>query len=145
MYSSHPLRVTLCQIIIDCYYMYALSFKSIQVSRHGRNKCFTFTCTHLRKSSLMKNYTTDNLNPIRSHAKNSPCSLSYNCKCINKDIIQCLAICKCSLKLISLSSKHVISEVFATIFVLKSHNLINKRVNLLQLAVTICTKYFINK
>ena len=59
MYLSHPLWVTLCQIVIDRNDMYTFSCQCIQICRKGRYQCLTFTSFHLSDTSLMKNDTAD--------------------------------------------------------------------------------------
>ena len=99
MYLSHPLSITLCQIVVDSYDMNTLSFECIQICRKCRNQCLTFTSTHLRDTSLMQQDTTDQLHAVMFHMKNTVCCLTDNGKCFWKQIIQCLALFKTFLEL----------------------------------------------
>ena len=108
MHVTHPLSITLSQVIVNCYDMYTLAFKSIQVSRHGRYKSFTFTCTHLSQTALVKNDTTHDLYREWFKSYCSVCSFSYGRKCIHKDIIQSFSFSKSLLKYLSTSSQLII-------------------------------------
>ena len=88
MNRTHPLSITLCKVIIYSNYMNTFSCKGIEVSRKCRNKCFTFTCSHFRDSSLMEKNTTHKLYPKVLHTEYTECSLSYSCKCFYKNIIK---------------------------------------------------------
>ena len=88
---SHPLRVTLRQIVIDSNNVNALAFQCIQINRQRSYQSLTFTGLHLRDSSLMKNDTTDQLNPERLHIQCSLRTLTDCRKGFRKKIIQRLA------------------------------------------------------
>ena len=94
MYLSHPLSISFCEVIVDCYNMNTFTCKSIQICWKCRYKCLTFTSSHLCNSSLMKNHTTNNLNTIMFHSKRSACRFSYNCVGFWKNIVKCLSLCK---------------------------------------------------
>ena len=64
MHLTHPLRVTLRQIVIDRNNMHAFSFQRIQISRQKTSLGLTFTGPHLRDPSLMQHDTADQLYPI---------------------------------------------------------------------------------
>ena len=88
MNLSHPLCITLCQIVIDSYNMNSLSFQRIQICRTSRNKSLTFTGSHLRNTTLMQNNTTDQLYPVMLHIQYSLCSFTNRRKSFRKQIIQ---------------------------------------------------------
>ena len=69
MYLTHPLRVTLCQVIIDCNDVNAFSRQRIQVSRQCGYQRLTFTGLHLSNTALMKDDTADQLHLIVFHIK----------------------------------------------------------------------------
>ena len=91
---SHPLRITLCQIIIDRNDMYALSFQRIQISRQCGNKCLTFTGTHFSDTSLVQDNTTNELYPVMLHIQNTFTCLTDCSKCLRQKIIKCLTFRK---------------------------------------------------
>ena len=61
MHSSHPLGVTLCQVIVYGNDMNAITGKRIQISGAGRHQGLSFSRSHLRNTSLMKNDSTNQL------------------------------------------------------------------------------------
>ena len=64
---THPLGVTLGQVIVDSNHMHALSGKCIQEYRKRGHKSLSFTCRHLGNFPLMKCDTTDNLHVVVHH------------------------------------------------------------------------------
>ena len=92
MYLSHPLRITLCQIVVDRDDMHALSFQGIQICRQGRNQSLSFTCLHLRNPSLMQKKSAYELYFERTFAENSVRCLAYKGKCIRQNGIQFFAV-----------------------------------------------------
>ena len=59
MHLSHPLCISLCQIVIDRDNVHAFSLQRIQIGGQQRSLCLSFTGSHLCDSSLMQNDTTD--------------------------------------------------------------------------------------
>ena len=64
---THPLRVTLCQIVVHCYYVNTVTCQRIQEYRQGSHKCLTLTSCHLGYLTLMQNNTTKQLNIVVNH------------------------------------------------------------------------------
>ena len=108
MNLTHPLSISLCQVVVDCYNVNTFAFQSIQVCRKCGNKGLTFTSLHLCDTSLMKNNTTDDLYPVMLHTKNSFGTFTYNCKCLRKKVIQCLAFAQTFLEFSGLVSQLLI-------------------------------------
>ena len=98
VYLSHPLRITLRQIVVDRYDMNTLPFECIQICRKCRNQCLTFTGTHLRDTSLMQQDTTDQLHTVMLHMKNTVSGFADNRKCFRKQIIKRLTLLETCLK-----------------------------------------------
>ncbi len=69
MHLSHPLRVTLRQIVVDRDNMHALSFQRIQISRQETGLCLTFTSSHLRDTALMQDNAADQLYSVMFRVK----------------------------------------------------------------------------
>ena len=80
MYLAHHLSITLCQIVIDSYYMNSFSFQSVQISRRGTYKRFTFTGFHLSDTSLVQNNSTHQLNAEMLHIQYTFCSFTHSSK-----------------------------------------------------------------
>ena len=111
MNLSHPLSITLCQIVVDCYNMHPLTGQCIQISRKCRDQCLTFTSLHLRNTSLMKNNSSDQLYSVMLHAKCTSCRLTHNCKRLRQNIIQCLCVFQTALKFLCLILKLLVGKL----------------------------------
>ena len=64
---SHPLRVTLGQIVVDCHHMHAITRQRIEEHRQGSHEGLTFTRCHFRNLTLMQNGTTKELHVVVNH------------------------------------------------------------------------------
>ena len=84
---SHPLRITLSQVIIDRNDTNALSCQCIQIGRQRGNQCLTFTGTHLGDTSLMQHDTTDQLHTEMLHIQDTLTCFTYGCKCFRKQTV----------------------------------------------------------
>ena len=108
IYLTHPLGVTLCEVIVNRYDVNALAGNGIEVNRHRSNECLTFTRLHLGDTTLMEDDSADNLNSVRLHAENSPGSLSDSSKCFREKRIQRFAFLISLSELVSLAGQIVI-------------------------------------
>ena len=59
MHLSHPLRVTLRQIVVDRNHVDTFTLQRVQISRQKTGLRLTFTGSHLRDTSLMQNNAAD--------------------------------------------------------------------------------------
>ena len=64
---SHPLRVTLGQIVVDGDHMHTLAGKCVQEYRQGCYEGLSFTCRHLRDLTLMEHDAADELHVVVDH------------------------------------------------------------------------------
>ena len=64
---THPLRVTLCQIVIHCDNMHTIASQCIEEHRKRCHERLTFTRCHFRNLTLMQNHTTEELHIIVNH------------------------------------------------------------------------------
>ena len=64
---SHPLRVTLSQVIVDSYDVNTIAGQGIQEYRTGTNEGLTLTSSHLGNLALVQNNTTEELNVVVDH------------------------------------------------------------------------------
>ena len=69
---SHPLRVSLREVVVDCDYMHSLACQRIEEHRESRHEGLTLSRRHLGDLSLMENDTADELHVIVDHV---PCDL----------------------------------------------------------------------
>ena len=91
---THPLSITLCQIVIDRYDLNAFSLQCIQVCGTGGYQRLTFTSTHLCNTALMQYDTANQLYWEMLHIQSSSCRLTDGGKCLRQNVIQSGAICK---------------------------------------------------
>ncbi len=88
---SHPLGITLCQIIIDRNHVNALAVQRIQIDRQRSHQGFAFTGLHLCDASLVQDNAADELNPEGLHVQCSLGALTNRRKSLRKDVVQRLA------------------------------------------------------
>ena len=69
---SHPLGVTLGEVVIDRHNVHSLAGQCVKEHRKGRHKGLALTGRHLRDLALMQHDTTDQLDVIVNHV---PCHL----------------------------------------------------------------------
>ena len=80
---SHPLRVTLSQIVIDGNHVHALMRESIEEYWQSSHQCFTLTSCHLGNLTAMQHHATDKLHIVVHHipyvliATSSPAVIVY--------------------------------------------------------------------
>ena len=142
MYLSHPLSVTLCQIVIDRYNMNALALQRIQVSRCGRYQRFSFTGTHFGDTSLMQNDSADQLYMVMLHVQDTARGLSHRCKRFRQQIVQCLSLSKSLFVFRRLPPQFLIRQRLHRRA--KLLDFIYQRHDSLQFSFTVCTEYLVN-
>ena len=99
MDTSHPLSISLCEVVVDGDDMNALSLQRIQIGRTGGYEGLTFTGSHLSDTALVKNDTTDQLYREVLHLIDTPCGLTYCRIGLRKNLIQTLSLRQTLLKL----------------------------------------------
>ena len=137
-YLTHFLRLCLCKIVIDCYDMDAVTVKCVYIGCTAGNESFSFTCSHLCDTSLMKHRCTDYLHGIGLFAQNSPCRFSYRGKCLGEYIIKGFSLFKSSLELRGLGFQLPFGK--SLVFLVKRKNLFEYRVYLFQLSFAVITE-----
>ena len=110
MHLSHPLGITLCQIIVDCDDMDAFSLKGVEICRQCGHQRLTFSCLHLGNPSLMKDDSADQLNSVVSHAERSRSALAHDCICLRQDIVKRLPVFQALFKFPRLAPQLFIAE-----------------------------------
>ncbi len=107
---SHPFRVTLGQIIVDCDDVHSFFRQSIQVGRKNSHQRFSFAGLHFGNSSLMQHNAADDLNTERLHAENAPAGLPGSGERFRQNVIQSLAFCQAFFKLRGLGFQRIIRQ-----------------------------------
>ena len=143
MYLTHPLGITLGQVVIHRYDVNALALQRVQIRRECGYKCLTFTCTHLGDTSLVQQYTTDQLYTIVLHIENAGSGFSYNCESLHQQIVQCLAIRKALLELGGLRAKFLVR--LALHFLVKCFYLIHQRVDFFEFSFAVGSEYLFDQ
>ena len=92
MDASHPLGISLGEVVVDSDDVDTLPLQRIQIGRTGGYERLTFTGSHLGDTTLMKNDTTDQLYREVLHLIHTPCSLTYCSIGLRKDLIQTLSL-----------------------------------------------------
>ncbi len=64
---SHPLGVSLCQIVVNRNHVHTESGKCVQEHWKGRNQGLSFTSCHLGDLALVQNDTSDQLHIVMNH------------------------------------------------------------------------------
>ena len=142
MYLSHPLRITLRQIIVDSDDMHPFSFQRIQICRQQTGLRLTFTGLHLGNTPLMQNNSANQLYAVVFRIKNSPRRFSHRGICLRQQIIQSLPfgqsffIFFCFItQLLVRQFHHLRTERF---------NLIDQSLDTFDFSFTMCSKHFLN-
>ena len=63
----HPLGVTFCKVVIDCYYVHAFVCHSVEEDWQGCHQGFTLTSSHLGNFTFVEHYATDELHIVVYH------------------------------------------------------------------------------
>ena len=85
---AHPFRVAACEVIVYRNDVNALACKRVKIGRQSRNERFTFTCSHLRDTPLMKGDTADKLDVEMSHSEHAPACLANGGESFGKNIVE---------------------------------------------------------
>ncbi len=64
---SHPLGVTLGQVVVDGHHVNTIACEGIEEHWEGCHKCLTFTSSHLGNFALVQSDTTEDLNIVMNH------------------------------------------------------------------------------
>ena len=98
-------------------YLNALTGKGVKIRGEGSDQSFTFTGFHFGNSSLMQDYTANNLNGEVTHLKNSPRSLSYRSKSLGKNIVKGFAVFKSFFKFFCFTDKLTVGKSLKLFFI----------------------------
>ena len=64
---SHPLRVTLSQIVVDSYHVNTITCEGVEEYRESSHESLTLTSSHFGNLTLMEHGTTKDLNIVVNH------------------------------------------------------------------------------
>ena len=107
---SHPLTITLGQIVVDSDYVYPFPGQGVEVGRQHCNQGLAFAGLHLSYTPLVQYNAAYELHSERLHAQYTPGSLPYRGKSLRKYVVQSLALSQPFLENICLGSELLIAE-----------------------------------
>ena len=64
---THPLRVTLCKVVVDCNHVYTIAGQGIQEYRECCHKGLSFTSRHLGNLTFVEYHATEQLYIVVYH------------------------------------------------------------------------------
>ena len=104
---SHPLRVTLCEVVVHGYYVNTVTCQCVEEYRTGCYQCLTLTSRHLGNLTLMKHDTTEELYIIVDHlplevvAACSPMVVVYSLIAVNGHKVLAWICCEFAVEICS--------------------------------------------
>ena len=127
---AHPFGVTLGQIVIDRNHMDALSGQGVQIGGQGGHQGLAFTGFHLSDTALVQDDAAYYLDPVGTHPKNTPSSLTAGSKSLRQNIVQGFPVGQPLLQLRGLGLELGVGEGF--VLVLQGVNLVSDGIDRLQ-------------
>ena len=140
---THPLHVSLCQVVVDSDYMYAFAFKGVEIRRKRCHQGLTFTCLHLGYPALMQYDTAYDLHVEMLHTQTSPCTFTADRKRLRQQLVQSLAGCDPFSELGSLVSQLLVCQLLHLFIV--CHYLICYSGNLFNFLFIKVSEYFFHQ
>ena len=128
----HPFRVTFCEVVVDSDDMDTFALKGVEVSREGFDHCFTFTGTHFRDTALMEDNTTEDLDGVMLHIKDTGAGLTADSESIGENSIESFAVDKAATEVISLRAEFLIAHSLILFF--QCEDFVFNRLNAAQFA-----------
>ena len=92
MSLAHPLRVALCEVIVDGDDVHALSRERVEIGRQGRDQRLAFARLHFGDTALIQSDAADDLHMIVFEFKNAPRRFPDDRKRVKEDIVQRFAL-----------------------------------------------------
>ena len=108
--AAHPLRVALCEVIVDRDHVDALARQCIEIDRQRRDKRLAFARAHLGDAAVMQAYAADELHVEMAHAEHAPRALAHDRECLGQDVIKRLALCEPLAELVRLARELGVRE-----------------------------------
>ena len=128
---THPLRVTLGQIVVDGDDMHTVAAEGVQIGGQGSHQGLAFAGLHLGNTALMEDDAADELHPVRPHAQHTVRCLPNGGKRLREQVVQRLAVCVALLKLRRLGLQLLVGK--GLILIAQGFDLIHQRGDLLDL------------
>ena len=115
IYPSHLLAVSAGKVIVHGYYVNSPAGQRIKVGGHRGNKRLTFAGLHLGDPSLMKYYTSEELNVKGTFAENAVIGFPYRGKSLGKQRIKRFSCRVSLLEIIRNRAELVVRHIFESL------------------------------
>ena len=89
---AHPLRVALCEVIVDGDDVHALALERVQVRRQRCDERFAFAGLHLGDASLMQDHAAQKLHVEVPHADGPHARLAHDRERLDQQVVQRFAV-----------------------------------------------------
>ena len=133
MHLTHPLRVTLGQIVVDRDNVDALAGQGIEVGREQCDKRFAFAGLHFRNASLMQHDAADDLHAVGTHSQHAVRRLADGRKGLRKKVVQRFTGGQTIPELLRLCAELLVREL--AVGILQRHDGVDGRLQLLDLTL----------
>ena len=140
---SHPLSVTVCQVIVDRDDVDALALQSVQIRRQQSDLRLAFTGLHLGDTPLMQDYTADQLHVEMLGMQDPVRGLPHDRVSFRQKVVERLSAGKPLPELIGLGAKLRVGKLLHC-FIITLY-LRNDRRQPLDLAVSRAAEYLLKK
>src|SRR5262245_2426782 len=108
--TSHPLRVTACQVIVDGDDVHAFAFERVQIRRQSSDERLAFTRLHLGDLSAVKHHAADQLHVEMPHVQHALARLANHSERLDEHVVERLTASDARLELLGLLTKLFVSE-----------------------------------
>src|SRR3972149_9611774 len=109
--GTHPLGITLCQVVVNCDDVDALAGKGVEIGRKGSNQGLALTSLHLRDLAVVEDHTSHELDVEMSLANGTLGGLPHSGEGLRQQAFQCLSAGQTLLELLSLQTKLFVAEL----------------------------------
>ncbi|SKY04563.1 Uncharacterised protein [Mycobacteroides abscessus subsp. abscessus] len=108
--ASHPLRVALCEVVVDGDDMHAVAGQRIEVGGQHTGQGLALTRLHLGDVAVMQRGTTHDLHVEVLLVENAPRGFAGDRECFGQQFVECLALGDAILELVGLRLQVVVGE-----------------------------------
>ena len=140
---SHPLRVTLGQIVVDRNDVHAFAGQGVQIRRRRGNQRLSFTGLHLGDTSLMQHDAADQLYGIMLHIQRSSGRFPHRGKRLRQNVVQGFSGRQPLLEDPGAVSQLLVRQRHH--FRPHGHDFINNGIDQLQFTLTVSSKHLLNE
>ena len=107
---THPLRVSVGQIIVDRDHMHALAAQGIEVDRQCGGQGFALAGAHLGNLALVQGNTTHHLHIKVAHFHDTLGALAHHGKCLRQQVVQTFTSLEALFELVGFGPQNVVVQ-----------------------------------